>query len=246
MSTKSTDVAPKATALESQLQGKRFLGGDKPSAEDVKQFEALLGAGNLGLFRWVKHMASFTAAERNAWGAPVKVAKAPEGAAASAPAPAPKKAAAAPAPKKAAETAAAPSPAPKKDDSDSDVDLFGDETEEETAAKEAKKAADKKAAEDKKAAKKAIIAKSSILMDIKPWEAEQDLEDLAKRLKAIEKDGLLWGAHKLVPVAFGVKKLQIIMVIEDDKISSEDIEDMITGDFEEEVQSMDIVAWNKI
>ena len=114
------------------------------------------------------------------------------------------------------------------------------------AAKEAKKAADKAAADAKKAAKKAVIAKSSILMDIKPWDAEYDLEDLAKQLKSIEKDGLLWGAHKLVPVAFGVKKLQIIMVIEDDKISGEDIEDMITGDFEEYVQSMDIVAWNKI
>jgi len=236
---KSTDVATKAAALESQLQGKRFLGGDKPSAEDVKQFEALLGAGNLGLFRWVKHMASFTAAERNAWGAPVKVAKAPEGAAAAATA-APKKAAA-PAPKK----AAAPAPAKKADDDD-DMDLFGEETEEEAAAKQAKKDADKAAAEAKKKAKKEVIAKSSILMDIKPWEAEQDLEELAQKLKAIEKDGLLWGAHKLVPVAFGVKKLQIIMVIEDDKISGEDIEDMITGDFEEHVQSMDIVAWNKI
>jgi translation elongation factor EF-1beta len=31
-------------------------------------------------------------------------------------------------------------------------------------------------------------------------------------------DGLLWGTSKLVPVAFGVKKLQITCVIEDDKV----------------------------
>lgn len=31
-------------------------------------------------------------------------------------------------------------------------------------------------------------------------------------------EGLLWGTSKLVPVAFGVKKLQITCVIEDDKV----------------------------
>jgi elongation factor 1-beta len=236
MALKSTDVSTKATALESKLQGKRFLGGDKPSADDVKEFEALLGAGNLGLFRWVKHMASFTAAERQAWGAPVKIVKAPEAnaAAASKPAaaaPAPKKAAA-PAPKKAAAAAA-----------DDEMDLFGEETEEELAAKEKKKADDKAKAEKKK--KDAPIAKSSILMDIKPWEAETDLEALAAKLKAIERDGLVWGAHKLVPVAYGVKKLQILIIIEDDKVSGDDIEEMISQ-FEDDVQSQDIVAWNKI
>jgi elongation factor 1-beta len=48
------------------------------------------------------------------------------------------------------------------------------------------------------------------------------------------------------PVAFGVKKLQILMTIEDEKVSGEDIEDIITGQFEDRVQSMDIVAWNKV
>ena len=42
-----------------------------------------------------------------------------------------------------------------------------------------------------------------------------------------------------------MKKLQQLIVIEDDKVSGDDLEEMIMG-FEDEVQSMDIVAWNKI
>ena len=90
-----------------------------------------------------------------------------------------------------------------------------------------------------------MIAKSSILMDVKVWDDTIDLEALCTKITSNEKDGLLWGAHKLVPVAFGVKKLQLLFVIEDDKVSSDDIEDLIMQ-YEDEVQSMDIVAWNKI
>ncbi|TPP48260.1 EF-1 guanine nucleotide exchange domain family protein [Leishmania donovani] len=77
------------------------------------------------------------------------------------------------------------------------------------------------------------------------WDDTIDLEALAQKLHAIQRDGLIWGDHKLVPVAFGVKKLQQLIVIEDDKVSGDDLEEMIMG-FEDEVQSMDIVAWNKI
>ena len=136
---------------------------------------------------------------------------------------------------------AASSSKPAAPADDDDVDLFGEETEEDKAALEAKKKADA----EKKKEKKVIIAKSSILIDIKPWDDTTDLTDLAAKLHAIEKDGLLWGDFKLVPVAFGLKKLQQLIVIEDDKVSGDDLEDMITG-FEDYVQSMDIVAWNKI
>lgn len=35
----------------------------------------------------------------------------------------------------------------------------------------------------------------------------------------VKLDGLVWGeAHKLVPVAFGVKKLVLSCVVEDDKV----------------------------
>ena len=64
-------------------------------------------------------------------------------------------------------------------------------------------------------------------------------------VRTITMDGLLWGKSKLVDVAFGVKKLQINAVIEDDKVSTDDLQDQIEA-FEDYVQSMDVVAFQKI
>lgn len=48
-------------------------------------------------------------------------------------------------------------------------------------------------------------------------------------VRSIEHDGLLWGSSKLVPVGFGIKKLQITAIILDAKVPSFDaiIEDFI-------------------
>lgn len=64
-----------------------------------------------------------------------------------------------------------------------------------------------------------VAAKSSITLDVKPWDDEVDMEELTSLVKGIKVDGLLWGASKLVPIAFGIKKLQICCVVEDDKVS---------------------------
>lgn len=233
------DVLAKSTALEGKIGNKAFLGGGKPSAEDVKAFNDLLGAGNLNVFRWVKHMASFSTDAQAKWGAPLKITP-PElkTITTSAAKPAAATVKHQDAPKKPEVPKVAEKPASNDDD---ELDLFGEQTEEEKAALEAKKAKDA----EKKKEKKVVIAKSSILMDIKPWDDTIDLTALGQKLKAVVRDGLIWGDSKLVPVAFGVKKLQQLIVIEDDKVSSDDLEDIIMG-FEDDVQSMDIVAWNKI
>jgi translation elongation factor EF-1beta len=49
----------------------------------------------------------------------------------------------------------------------------------------------------------------------------------------------------LAPVAYGVKKLVCNCVIEDDKVSTQDLEDKICA-FEDYVQSVDIVNFNKL
>ena len=61
---------------------------------------------------------------------------------------------------------------------------------------------------------------------------------------------MVWVAAKLVPVGYGIKKLSIMMTIEDDKVGLDDlIEDRLTlegsecGEF---IQSCDIAAFNKI
>ena len=52
---------------------------------------------------------------------------------------------------------------------------------------------------------------------------ETDMKALEDAVRGIEKDGLLWGSSKLVPVGYGVRKLQITLVIEDAKISLDEL-----------------------
>lgn len=79
-------------------------------------------------------------------------------------------------------------------------------------------------------------------------------------------DGLVWGAceysfastkgilrliflsyttAKLAPVAFNIKKLSIVCVVEDEKVSIEELTEKIEQ-FEDFVQSVDIAGFNKI
>ena len=52
-------------------------------------------------------------------------------------------------------------------------------------------------------------------------------------------------AGKLVPLAFGIKKLTIMCTVEDDKVSIEELTEKIEA-HEDFVQSVDIAAFNKI
>ncbi|XP_034473442.1 probable elongation factor 1-delta isoform X2 [Drosophila innubila] len=132
------------------------------------------------------------------------------------------------------------------DDDDNDsVDLFGSDSEEEDA--EHIRIREERLAKyaEKKATKTVIIAKSSILLDVKPWDDETDLKVMEAEIRKITLDGLLWGASKFVPVAFGIQKLTISCVVEDEKVSL----DWLTEEIEkidELVQSVDIAAFNKI
>ncbi|XP_010548303.1 PREDICTED: elongation factor 1-delta 1-like [Tarenaya hassleriana] len=129
-----------------------------------------------------------------------------------------------------------------EDEDDDDVDLFGEETEEE------KKAAEERAAAVKASGKKKESGKSSVLLDVKPWDDETDMKKLEEAVRSVEMEGLLWGASKLVPVGYGIKKLQIMLTIVDDLVSVDTlIEERLTVEpINEYVQSCDIVAFNKI
>ncbi|XP_073103513.1 elongation factor 1-delta 1 [Elaeis guineensis] len=128
------------------------------------------------------------------------------------------------------------------DDDDDDVDLFGEETEEE------KKAAEERAAAVKASGKKKESGKSSVLLDVKPWDDETDMQKLEEAVRSVQMEGLLWGASKLAPVGYGIKKLQIMMTIVDDLVSVDSlIEDhLLVEPANEYIQSCDIVAFNKI
>ena len=95
------------------------------------------------------------------------------------------------------------------DDDDDDVDLFGSDEEEEDA--DAAKIREERLAAyaAKKSKKPALIAKTSVLLDIKPWDDETDMNEMLKLVKTIAMDGLVWGASKLVPVGYGINKLSV-------------------------------------
>lgn len=139
----------------------------------------------------------------------------------------------------------ASSAAPAEEEDDDEVDLFGsdDEVDEEAEKLKQERLAEyaaKKAAKGPKPA-----AKSIVTLDVKPWDDETDLEELLANVKAIEMDGLVWGAHQWIPVGFGIKKLQINLVVEDAKVSLDELQANIEED-EDHVQSTDIAAMQKL
>jgi elongation factor 1-beta len=136
----------------------------------------------------------------------------------------------------------------KKDDEIDEDDLFGDETEEDKKAKEeAHKKREEEKKEDGKKKKKVEVQKSLVLIDVKVYDPEQDYDALAEKiLKNVKRDGLVWKTeYKLAEVAFGVKKIVMGMVVEDEKVSVDDIIDELTS-WADEIQSVDIVAFNKL
>ncbi|XP_068617572.1 elongation factor 1-beta' [Battus philenor] len=211
--------------LNGFLADKSYISGYTPTQADVKVFEQVGKAPAATLphaLRWYNQIASYSAAERKSFAEGVSPLSA------------------------GASTTVAPSSSSKKDEEDDDdVDLFGSGDEEEDAEAARIREERLKAYADKKAKKPALIAKSSIILDVKPWDDETDMKEMENQVRTIEMDGLLWGASKLVPVGYGINKLQIMCVIEDDKVSVDLLTEKIQ-EFEDFVQSVDIAAFNKI
>lgn len=69
------------------------------------------------------------------------------------------------------------------------------------------------------------------------WDDETDMAKLEECVRSVQADGLLWGTSKLVPVGYGIKKLQITCVVEDDKVGTDMLEEEITK-FEDYVSTV--------
>jgi len=125
-----------------------------------------------------------------------------------------------------------------------DSNMFGDDDEVDEEAERIK--AERVAAyAAKKATKPKTIAKSVVTLDVKPWDDETDMAELEKAVRSIEQPGLLWGASTLVAIGFGIKKLQINLVIEDELVSLDELQEKI-AEFEDYVQSTDVAAMQKL
>ncbi|CCH62084.1 hypothetical protein TBLA_0G01380 [Henningerozyma blattae CBS 6284] len=141
---------------------------------------------------------------------------------------------------------AASASASNEEEDDDDVDLFGsddDEVDEAAEKLKAQRLADYAARKAAKPAKPA--AKSIITLDVKPWDDETNLDEMLANVKAVEMDGLVWGASQFIPIGFGIKKLQINCVVEDAKVSMDDLQQAIEDD-EDHVQSTDVAAMQKL
>lgn len=139
----------------------------------------------------------------------------------------------------------ASAPAPAAADDEEEVDLFADDDEEDDAEAERLKAERVAAYNAKKANKPKAAAKSVVTLEVKPWDDETDMQALEDSVRSIEQEGLVWGASKLVAVGYGIKKLQITVVVEDELVSLDDLQEKV-AEFDDYVQSSDIAAMQKL
>lgn len=79
-----------------------------------------------------------------------------------------------------------------------------------------------------KPAKQGLIAKSLIIWEVKPWGEDTDLDAMAKKILEIKMDGLTWKTeYKKEPIAYGVFKIIIGAVVEDLKVSTDEVQELI-------------------
>jgi len=211
----------------SWLTTRSYISGYGPSQADVVSFNAFKSEPSVEkypyVYRWYNHIKSYESEFSTLPGDPSKAytTYGPENVA----------------------VAVNPKNAPAEEDDE--MDLFGSDEEEEdpeVVAEREKRLADYK---KKKEGKAKPAAKSIVTLDVKPWDDETDMDELKKNVLAIEMDGLVWGTSKYVAVGFGIKKLQLNVVIEDEKVSLDDLQAKIEED-EDHVQSTDVAAMSKL
>ncbi|KAI6037968.1 hypothetical protein EDC04DRAFT_2069177 [Pisolithus marmoratus] len=141
-------------------------------------------------------------------------------------------------------TVAEPEAAEGKEEEGEDIDLFGSDNEEDAEAERVK--AERVAAYNaRKANKPKTVAKSVVTLEVKPWDDETDMKALEDSVRSISMEGLVWGASKLVPIGYGIRKLQITLVVEDELISLDELQEKI-AEFDDYVQSTDVAAMQKL
>ncbi|XP_064614140.1 elongation factor 1-beta-like [Liolophura sinensis] len=213
-------------ALNSYLEDRSYIEGYVPSQADAVVFDALSSAPPANLMhalRWYNHIKSY-GSEKSSFPGQKKDVSAYGSAAAN---------------------NASGDAGDDGDDDDDDFDLFGDDADAEAAQQKLREERKAEAEAKKAGGKKGVIAKSSVVLYVKPWDDETDMKEVERLVRGVEMDGLLWGTSKLVPVGYGINKLQIACVIEDAKVSMDDLQEQIES-FEDLVQSTDIASFNKV
>jgi elongation factor 1-beta len=224
------------------MSAKSYVEGWSFSSSDAETFSKCAGGvpdptKYPHAYRWYVHVAALQGVRGLSAMSP------PVSAAASAPAP--------PAPAASSKKAKkdAPASSSKEQQEEDDFDVFGEEEEDEPKEKEeapAESRADmlarlRKEAEERAAAKE-LKQRTLVALEIKPWDIEQDLMALWKKIvSTINQDGLKWGQNcTLADVAYGIKKIQTTFVMGVSN-SSDDVVDAILA-LEDEVQSCEVTS----
>ncbi|KAH7927558.1 hypothetical protein BV22DRAFT_1084755 [Leucogyrophana mollusca] len=205
-------------ALEQHLVTRSYVEGYTPSQADVHVYKLITApdAAHPHTARWYSHIKSYTAEFDSLPGSSTAGQ---------------------------AFVGSAPAAATAEEDED-EVDLFGDDDEDDAEAERIK--AERVAAYNaKKANKPKTIAKSVVTLEVKPWDDETDMKALEDSVRSVEMEGLVWGASKLVAIGFGIKKLQITLVVEDELVSLDELQEKLS-EFEDYIQSTDIAAMQKL
>jgi elongation factor 1-beta len=228
-------------ALNDHLKTRSYVSDWTPSQADVTVFAQVSNSVSASSFphvaRWAAHIGQFAPCSRGKWAAPAAgsfgaslEAKGKGGAAA------------------AAASAASSTDAVAAEPASEEFDPFADsgQTEEEKAKEEEfmRRAAEKHK-KDEAAGKKSEMARSMIVLDVKPEGSETDMVKLEEKVRAITMEGLNWKGSELKDVAYGIRKLQIICIIEDEKVQQDDLVDEVQK-IEDLVQSCDIVLRNRM
>ena len=99
-----------------------------------------------------------------------------------------------------------------------DDDLFGSDDDDTPVEKKPAPKPEPKKKKDKP------VPKSIVTFEVKVYDTETDLDELSKRILERKMDGLVWNNQpKKIEVAYGIFKLQMGCVIEDDKVLTDDI-----------------------
>merc|ERR1712071_743057 len=138
---------------------------------------------------------------------------------------------------------AAPAKKAKKEEDDDDFDVFGDDDEEPKESRAEMLARLKKEAEERTLRKEAK-QRTLVAIEVKPWDTEQDLMALWKKItETCTEEGVKWAeACSLVDVAFGIKKIVTTFVMGATN-SSDDVIEQIEA-LEDEVQSVELTSMN--
>jgi len=207
-------------ALNTHLATRSYIEGYTASSSDssvLSQLKSKVDASKYPhVARWQNHISYFAPSVRSSW---------PAGS-----------------------TNTTASAAEEEEDDNDFITSLDDEDEEDGEGEDpaqaiiARKNAEREAA--KRATKGVSNAKSSVILDIKPEDSDTNLDELLAKIKEIEKEGLTWGGHEYIPVAYGIKKIRLICVVVDELVSVDDLQESIQDI--EGVQSTDIQAFNKL